>query len=953
MKPYCNPISRRSHLAPLTSHLDCLLGYSLFAIRYSLLCVLCVLCVSPSPAATINFQLERFTGHTNNRPITISLASDPLAQTTNIVFGVPTTLQPTNSRASIVLLPANYWVKIDQVPTPMFMPVPDSTNVYNAVDLIRDGLKHLIIKTNFVIIDTNALSSYLLTNGDGSSLTGLYFIPLTNGVAHGTTNIVTDSFGDVWSFDGISWRDITVGGLPQAQFLSGSYTLNLPMSLSGTDGGQLTISENDANTANLFQVRSNGVIIAYIDSASILNFSQGNITNLYSTIVNLAAAGFTNHTIAISDSAGNLTPFTLGTGLQASGGILSVNGGLTALAINNGANLTNIFQAWGSNAVTGVISNLNGGAVQISATPGSTSIIVDNDGVTVSGGLKNTAFTPNTIVKANGSSYAVSIPNGSGALTNNGSGVFGWYPGFLDSVSNDWLGSFTGDGSGLTNLNATSLSSGTVPAARMPALTGDVTTSAGSVATTLKNTGTAGTYTKITFDAQGRETSGTTLSAGDIPAIPESGVTSLVTDLSQRQLTNETRSVNWSGSNWMTGAFDFDFELRFTNDVGTAGQVATSAGPGKSPYWSTPTVSAQIYSNQTVTIAGTANQVISSAGAQDLTANRTWTLSTPQNIDTAAAVRFARLGLGVAADGTVPLSIYEAIATAAGASGIQLSNLNPATVGSQAYSPFIRLAGAGWKTASTAASQPVLFDIGVVPVQGSANPTALLVISNSINGGAFTEVMRLSSAGAVTFPSTVTGGLYSGSAVDVTGNINAGTANSIDWTSRAAMRSPADGEVSIMNSALSSTNVGITTSGLFLGGDKTAAIVRDSASLLTATNLTASGSYAGVAAGGFFQQTNSAPGSLTLTAGSAYVTNLTANVTLTAFASVPNNLLWSIYLWATNNSGGDKTITFPSGTKGQPGQAVPPVYYVTNNAGAEFQINGWGNTVTNVNWSPH
>src|ERR1051326_1350786 len=202
---------------------------------------ICVNLWLSAPAATINFQLERFTGATNNRPITISLASDPLAQTTNIVFGVPITLQPTNSRASINLLAANYWVSLDQVPVPMFMPVPDSTNIYNAVDLIRDGLKHLIIKTNFVIIDTNALSSYLLTNGDGSALTGLYFIPLTNGVAHGTTNIVTDSFGDVWSFDGISWRDITAGGLPQAKFLSGSYTLTLPMSLSGPAGGQLTI----------------------------------------------------------------------------------------------------------------------------------------------------------------------------------------------------------------------------------------------------------------------------------------------------------------------------------------------------------------------------------------------------------------------------------------------------------------------------------------------------------------------------------------------------------------------------------------------------------------------------------------------------------------------------------------------------------------------------------------
>lgn len=68
--------------------------------------------------------------------------------------------------------------------------------------------------------------------------------------------------------------------------------------------------------------------------------------------------------------------------------------------------------------------------------------------------------------------------------------------------------SFTGIGSGLTLLNAGALSSGTVPAGVFPALIGDITTPGGSLSTTLKNTGTAGTYTKTTFDAQGRETSG-------------------------------------------------------------------------------------------------------------------------------------------------------------------------------------------------------------------------------------------------------------------------------------------------------------------------------------------------------------------------------------------------------------------------------------------------------------
>src|SRR3990167_6967960 len=60
--------------------------------------------------------------------------------------------------------------------------------------------------------------------------------------------------------------------------------------------------------------------------------------------------------------------------------------------------------------------------------------------------------------------------------------------------------------------------SGTLLAAQFPALTGDVTTSAGSLATTLAVSGvSAGTYTKITVDAKGRATVGatTTLASAD------------------------------------------------------------------------------------------------------------------------------------------------------------------------------------------------------------------------------------------------------------------------------------------------------------------------------------------------------------------------------------------------------------------------------------------------------
>ena len=67
------------------------------------------------------------------------------------------------------------------------------------------------------------------------------------------------------------------------------------------------------------------------------------------------------------------------------------------------------------------------------------------------------------------------------------------------------------DGSALINLNATNLASGTVAAARMPALTGDVTTSAGAVATSVvKIQGTAVDSTAPTSAGQVLRYNGTT-----------------------------------------------------------------------------------------------------------------------------------------------------------------------------------------------------------------------------------------------------------------------------------------------------------------------------------------------------------------------------------------------------------------------------------------------------------
>ena len=70
-------------------------------------------------------------------------------------------------------------------------------------------------------------------------------------------------------------------------------------------------------------------------------------------------------------------------------------------------------------------------------------------------------------------------------------------------------------GTGIVTVNGGSLNS-------PGQLSGDVTTTGSGLVTALKNTGTAGTYTKVTTDAQGRVTSGTTLATSDLPALGQS-----------------------------------------------------------------------------------------------------------------------------------------------------------------------------------------------------------------------------------------------------------------------------------------------------------------------------------------------------------------------------------------------------------------------------------------------
>lgn len=147
-------------------------------------------------------------------------------------------------------------------------------------------------------------------------------------------------------------------------------------------------------------------------------------------------------------------------------------------------------------------------------------------------------------------------------------------------------GGFHGDGANVTNLNAANLSSGIIPDARMPDLTGDVTTSEGAVATTIADNSVDGTDIALGSDAQ-----------GDI--------------------------MYYDGTNWVRLA------------AGTDGNFLETNGAGQNPSWTNTGSLTQTLTNKTLDVEGTGNSVttvekvwLPAAGCNNATASTIWDLPT-------------------------------------------------------------------------------------------------------------------------------------------------------------------------------------------------------------------------------------------------------------------------------------------------------------------------------------
>jgi trimeric autotransporter adhesin len=385
-------------------------------------------------------------------------------------------------------------------------------------------------------------------------------------VAGVLSSTVTGTVTSVSAGAGLSGGPITSSGSLAADWRGGSVTsLGSGLALVGGvlsstgKGGTVTSVTAGAGLSG-GPITSSGSLAA--------DWRGGSVTSLGSGLSLVAGE------LTASGSGGSVTSVTgTGTvsGLSLSGtvtgaGNITLGGSLSVAAGSMPALTGDVTTSAGSVATTlaaGSASNLNSGTLPAGRLPALT-----GDVTTSAGSAATTLATVNSNVGSfgDGTHVAAVTVNGKGLVTAAssvaitgaaptgaaGGGLAGTYPNpTVSAVPASALPALTGDvtssaGSAATTLAAGSasvLNSGTLLAARMPALTGDITSSAGAVATTLatvnSNVGSFGDSTHVgSFTVNGK---GLVTAASSVALAP--AFSSLTGTATYAQLPTEVQQV--------------------------------------------------------------------------------------------------------------------------------------------------------------------------------------------------------------------------------------------------------------------------------------------------------------------------------------------------------------------------------------------------------------------------
>lgn len=241
-------------------------------------------------------------------------------------------------------------------------------------------------------------------------------------------------------------------------------------------------------------------------AATVAGGSGNNVSGGYATIAggsNNAASG-SNATVVGGNSNQANGDFSLAAGQRAkvshTGSFLfadSSNANFNSAAANEfavratgGVRFVRSVDVSGNPTATVSVPNQNG-TVVVSPTTCTSGQVLAGDGsgnwscTTPSGSGTVTSVTGTAPISVSNGTTTPAISLGTVPVSNGGTGATTLTSGEFLVGNGTSAVTTTTSGASLTNLNASNLSSGTVAAARMPALSGDVTSSAGSTATTV------------------------------------------------------------------------------------------------------------------------------------------------------------------------------------------------------------------------------------------------------------------------------------------------------------------------------------------------------------------------------------------------------------------------------------------------------------------------------------